>query len=97
MLDRASWPADSRRIVYALAGKTAATLWTVAADGGTPTQIERASGRVPTWSPGGDAIAVVRSDNDHPTVHFITAAGAQGASAAGDRSHRATSGGRVVA
>jgi Tol biopolymer transport system component len=77
VLDRASWSADSRRIVYALAGKTAATLWTVTVDGGTPTQIESASGRVPTWSPGGDAIAVVRSDNDHPTVHFITAAGAR--------------------
>ena len=43
--------------------------------GGTPTRVPGGSGRVPTASPVGDVIAVARSDNDHPTLHFLTPAG----------------------
>ena len=77
VLDHASWSPDSRRLVYALAGGAASTLWTIDASGGTPAQISGASGRTPAWSPVGDMIAVSKSDNDHPTVQFVTSTGAR--------------------
>ena len=77
VLDRVTWSADSKRIVYALAGSARTALWMVDPAGGPPAQIPGASGRVPVASPVGDVIAVVRSDDDQPKLFFLTSAGAE--------------------
>lgn len=77
MLDRVTWSADSKRLIYALAGGGQPALWMVDAGGGPPAQIPGASGRAPTASPIGDVIAVARSDNDRPTLYFLTSSGTE--------------------
>jgi Tol biopolymer transport system component len=42
---------------------------------GVSEAIPGGTGRVPTWSPTEDLIAVVRSTNDVPTAHFISPSG----------------------
>jgi Tol biopolymer transport system component len=75
VLDLASWSPDGRRLVYALAGDTGSTIWTVDAAGGNPQQVPGITGRVPAWSPTGDAIAVVTATDGRPDVQFVTAGG----------------------
>jgi serine/threonine protein kinase len=77
VLDRVSWSPDSRHLVYSSAGATVTSLWVVQAGGGTPRQIPGASGRTPAWSPTGDVIAAVRSDNNMPVVHLTSSTGAK--------------------
>ena len=77
VLDRVTWSSESTRVIYALGGGAKATLWMVAANGGAPIQIPGASGRAPAASPIGDVIAVARSDNDRPALHFLTSSGTE--------------------
>ena len=77
VLDRVTWSSGSTRVIYALGGGAKATLWMVAATGGAPMQIPGASGRAPAASPIGDVIAVARSDNDRPALHFLTSSGTE--------------------
>jgi Tol biopolymer transport system component len=62
ILDRATWSADGRRLLYAAEGANhQPRLWIVSAEGGAPAQIPGASGRCPAWSPVGDEIAYFAS------------------------------------
>jgi len=62
VLDRASWSADGRRLLYAAEGASHQPgLWIIPAEGGTPAQIPGVSGRCPAWSPVADDIAYFTS------------------------------------
>jgi Tol biopolymer transport system component len=62
VLDRASWSADGKRLVYSAEGANRqAALWILAVDGGAPMQVPGVSGRCPAWSPVGDEIAYFTS------------------------------------
>jgi Tol biopolymer transport system component len=62
VLDRPSWSADGRRLVYSAEGANRqAVLWIIPAGGGAPVQIPGVSGRCPAWSPVGDDIAYFTS------------------------------------
>lgn len=75
VLDRVSWSAESRHLVYALAGDTGPTLWTIDVTGGEPRQVPGGAGRVPAWSPDGGSIAVVQAEDGRSALHFITPEG----------------------
>jgi Tol biopolymer transport system component len=62
VLDRPSWSADGRRLLYAAEGASHQPgLWIIPAEGGTPAQIPGVSGRCPAWSPVADDIAYFTS------------------------------------
>ncbi len=78
MLDRASWSADGRRLLYAAEGANHQPgLWIIPAEGGTPTQVPGVSGRCPAWSPTSDEIAYFTSTptSGVQTVRLTTSRG----------------------
>ena len=65
VLDRASWSADGRRLLYAAEGANHQPgLWIVSAEGGTPTQVPGVSGRCPAWSPASRRDRLLHVDAD---------------------------------
>ena len=78
VLDRASWSADGRRLLYAAEGANHQPgLWIIPAEGGTPTQVPGVSGRCPAWSPTSDEIAYFTSTptSGVQTVRLTTSRG----------------------
>jgi Tol biopolymer transport system component len=77
VLERPSWSADGRRLVYgATDADRRAALWIVSAEGGPPEAIPGVSGRGPAWSPGGDMIAYATSvASSGPRTRFTNSRG----------------------
>jgi serine/threonine protein kinase/WD40 repeat protein len=71
IVDPPSWSPDGQRLVYA----AGSGLSIVSAKGGQAAIVPGASGRLPVWSPAGDAIAFFTSTPEGLRVRFVTPTG----------------------